>query len=68
MSKSLMDTATFWEITKHLLYDKHDNDTNISLVIDELDEMITQTIRNAIHISQRVSFSMQQKEESNNDQ
>ncbi|MCP9270022.1 hypothetical protein M5U04_18535 [Xenorhabdus sp. XENO-1] len=68
MSKSLMDTATFWEITKHPLYDKHDNDTNISLVIDELDEMITQTIRNAIHISQRVSFSMQQKEESNNDQ
>ncbi|PHM53945.1 hypothetical protein Xsto_04174 [Xenorhabdus stockiae] len=68
MSKSLMYTATLWETTKHLLYDRHDNDTDISLIIDELDEMIIQTIRNAVRISQTVSFGIKQKEESSNDQ
>ncbi|MGJ0578370.1 hypothetical protein ACR71G_09785 [Xenorhabdus bovienii] len=66
MSKSLMDTATFWEITKHLLRDRHGND--IRVTIAELDSMIDKTIHTAIHIAQTVSFEIKQKEESSHDQ
>ncbi|CDH24438.1 hypothetical protein [Xenorhabdus bovienii] len=66
MSKSLMDTAVTWEITKHLLHDKHGND--IGIVITELDDMIDKTIHSAMHIAQMVSFEIKQKEESSHDQ
>ncbi|MBI6547825.1 hypothetical protein [Xenorhabdus lircayensis] len=66
MSKSLMDTAVTWEVTKYLLAEKHDNE--MVLIINELDEMIDKTIRNAMHIAQRVSFEIKQREEKSHDQ
>ncbi|EQB98544.1 hypothetical protein LGZ99_23830 [Photorhabdus temperata] len=65
MSKSLMDTATFWEITKYLLQEEHGN--NIRITITELDDMIDKTIRSAVHIAQMVSHEIKQREEGDND-
>lgn len=67
ISKSLMDSATLWEITKHLLLDEHDNGIGISLVLDELDEMIKQTIRNATHIAQTAGHEIKQRKGNNNE-
>ncbi|NHB93765.1 hypothetical protein [Photorhabdus cinerea] len=56
MSKSLMDTATFWEITKYLLQEEHGN--NIRMTITELNDMIDKTIRSAVHIAQPMRNKM----------
>ncbi|MDC9596504.1 hypothetical protein [Xenorhabdus anantnagensis] len=66
MSKNLMDTATLWEITKHLLREEHGNSMRIT--ITELDNMIDKTIHSAIHIAQMAGYELKQKGEGSGDQ
>ncbi|CAM3946177.1 hypothetical protein [Xenorhabdus thuongxuanensis] len=66
MSKSLMDTATLWEITKHLLREEYGN--SVRITITELDNMIDKTIHSAIHIAQMVGYELKQKGEGSGDQ